>query len=80
MKHETAIGAIKDAMEDIIDNAGTFTPHNPAICRDANGWYFGSALHGESVVELSDGFGNWTPNTADDIAACAEGFAADAGL
>lgn len=77
MKHTTSAAAIEDAMRDYLENDGVFTPHDPAICRDAGGWYYGSALHGEAVYELSSGFGSWTPETAADIDDCAAGLAAE---
>ena len=76
MKHESAQGAIAEAMNDYLNN-GTFTPHNPAICRDRAGWYYGSALHGEAVYELDGGFGDWTPASVEEIEAAANGLAAE---
>ena len=77
MKHSTIKSAIAEAMEDYLENA-TFRPHNPAICRDGDGFRFESKLNGDEVIiDLSSGFGSWTPATADDIQSCAAGLAAE---
>lgn len=76
MHHREIVGAIVEAMEDWLGSDGAMRPHNPAICRDARGYYYGSALHGdEVVVSLEGGFGAWEPETADEIRECADGLA-----
>ena len=80
MKHDNMAGAIAEAMSDYLDN-GVFTPHDPAICRDRAGFYYGSTLAGEAVHRLDGGgFGNWTPASVDEIDIAANGMAAEIGL
>jgi hypothetical protein len=77
MKFSTLAGAIEMAMEQFIED-GCFTPHDPAICRDGDGFRFESKLNGDEVIiDLSSGFGSWTPDTDDDIPALAAALAAE---
>ena len=70
-RHQTISGAIGEAMREFFEE-GELRPHNPAICRDSRGFYFGSALHGDEVViDLGEGFGNWEPENTDGIEAAA---------
>jgi hypothetical protein len=77
MHYETLTAAIEDAMTDYLEN-GTFSPHNPAICRDSRGYYYGSSLHGDEVIaDLAGGFGSWEPTSVAEIGECASGMAAE---
>jgi len=74
--------AIAEAMTDKLRN-DEFTPHNPAIMRDAKtgDYYYGSGLHADTtedtVVHNFDelGFCGWEPNAICDISTCAVGLA-----
>jgi len=66
---KTLTQAISEAMVDSFENDGSLTPHNPAIVRDGEGFYYGSSHHPHDgiVWDLQEGLENWTPETYDDI-------------
>ena len=74
---KTLAQAILAALTDYSEN-GKFTPINPAIVRDGDGFYYGSALHPHDgmVWDLQEGLGAWTPEAGDDLEAIAD-FAAE---
>ena len=66
--------AIVEAMEDFFDG-NDFTKVNPAIMHGSN-YYYGSTLHGDTVImDLTEGFGSWTPGKLSDIPSAAYGLA-----
>lgn len=73
---QTLTQSILAALTDYSEN-GKLTPSNPAIVRDGEGFYYGSALHPHDgmVWDLQEGLGSWTPEPGDDLAAIASGAA-----
>jgi hypothetical protein len=69
---KTLIESILAAMTDYSEN-GKLTPSNPAIVRDGEGFYYGSALHPHdgTVWDLHEGLGAWTPAAGDDLESAA---------
>jgi hypothetical protein len=73
---KTLTESILAALTDYSEN-GSLTPSNPAIVRNGDGYYYGSALHPHDgmVWDLQEGLGSWTPEPGDDLQAVAEGAA-----
>lgn len=74
---KTLTESILSALTDYSDN-GKLTPMNPAIVRDGEGFYYGSALHPHDgmVWDLQEGLGSWTPDADTDLDALAAQAAA----
>lgn len=76
---KTLTAAIAAAMNDYLENDGSFATMNPSIVLDETGYSYGSDLNNRDAICISiqDGFGSWTPEVADEVDACAAGFAQD---
>ena len=74
---KTLTESILAAMTDYSEN-GKLTPSNPAIVRDGDGFYYGSALHPHDgmVWDLQVGLGAWTPEAGDNLESIAAAAAA----
>jgi hypothetical protein len=70
---KTLAQAILAALTDYSEN-GKLTPSNPAIVRDGDGYYYGSALHPHDgmVWDLQEGLDAWMPEPGDDLEAIAD--------
>jgi len=73
----TIENAILAALTDYMENEGKYTPHNPAIVRDQEGFCYTSALipHDGMIWDLRDGLGYFEPEEGDDLPALAAGLA-----
>jgi hypothetical protein len=68
--------AICEAMVDMLET-GSFSKHNPCIYLYADSYHYGSGMepHDACILDLNEGFGNWTPGVLEEIKPCSEGLA-----